>query len=77
MYQNTLTNKILESLVPLVGKLMAESIIKVQMQKLNLDPEKLTGAQLPQIAEKFETNVRIFVGTEKAAQLGALLKGLS
>jgi cytochrome oxidase Cu insertion factor (SCO1/SenC/PrrC family) len=77
MYQNTLTNKILESLVPLVGKIMAESIIKVQMQKLNLDPEKLTAQQLPQIAERFAANTKIFVGTEKAEQLGALLKGLS
>ncbi len=77
MYQNLLTNKIFESLVPLVGKIMAESIIKVQMQKLNLDPEKLTAGQLAAIADKFASNTKIFVGTEKAGQLGALLRGLA
>ncbi len=77
MYQNTLTNKIYDSLVPLVGKIMAESIIKVQMQKLNLDPEKLTTGELATIADKFAAHTKIFVGTEKAGQLGALLRGLA
>ena len=77
MYQNPLTNRIIELLVPLVGKVMAESVIKVQTQKLGIDPEKVSAGDLAKIAEKFASHIRIFVGTEKALQIGELIRLLA
>ncbi len=70
MYQNALANKIVEMLTPLVGAMMARSVIEVQAKRLGLDPEKITAAVLPQIAERFASHLKIFVGTEKASQIG-------
>ncbi len=77
MYQNVLANKIVELLTPLVGKTMAESVINVQAKKLGTDPENLTAAELPQIAERFAGHLKIFVGTEKALQIGESVKKLA
>lgn len=74
MYQNPLTNKIIELLIPLIGKVMAESVIKVQTKKMNADPEKLSTKDLSAIAERFEAHLKIFVGTEKASQIGATIR---
>jgi hypothetical protein len=57
-------------LTPLVGATMAASVISVQAKKLGTDPEKLTAAELPQFAERFAAHPKIFVGTEKARQIG-------
>jgi hypothetical protein len=70
MYQNPLTNRIEEILTPLVGAMMARSVIGVQTKKMGVDPEKLSAADLPQIAERFAAHLKIFVGTEKARLIG-------
>lgn len=77
MYQNPLTNRIIELLIPLVGKVMAESVIKVQTQKLGIDPEKISAGDLAKIGEKFAMHIRIFVGTEKARQIGEKIRELA
>ena len=77
MYQNALANRIVEMLTPLLGKTMAESVINVQAKKIGTDPEKITRAELPQIAQRFETHLKIFVGTEKAHQIGESVQKLS
>ncbi len=70
MYQNELANRIVEMLKPLVGAMMANSVIDVQAKRLGIDPEKISAAELPQFAERFASHLKIFVGTEKARQIG-------
>jgi hypothetical protein len=70
MYQNVLTNRIEEILTPLVGATMANSVIGVQAKRLGIDPEKISAAELPQFAERFAAHLKIFIGTEKARQIG-------
>jgi hypothetical protein len=77
MYQNPLTNRIVEMLASLVGKTMAESVVGVQAKKMGVDPEKFTAAELPQIAERFAAHLKIFVGTEKARQIGDSVRQLA
>jgi hypothetical protein len=77
MYQNPLTNRIVEMLASLAGKTMAESVVGVQAKKMGVDPEQFTAAELPQIAERFAANLKIFVGTEKARQIGDSVRQLA
>jgi hypothetical protein len=70
MYQNVLTNRIEAILTPLVGATMASSVIGVQAKRLGIDPEKISAAELPQFAERFAAHLKIFIGTEKARQIG-------
>jgi hypothetical protein len=77
MYQNALANKIVEMLTPLVGAMMANSVITVQTKKLGIDPEKVSAAELPKMAERFASHLKIFVGTEKARQIGESVQKLA
>jgi hypothetical protein len=77
MYQNALANRIVEMLTPLVGAMMANSVIGVQSKRLGIDPEKITTAELPQFAERFAAHLKIFVGTEKARLIGESVKNLA
>jgi hypothetical protein len=77
MYQNALANKIVDMLTPLVGAMMANSVITVQAKKMGIDPEKITVAELPQIAERFAGHLKIFVGTEKARLIGESVQKLA
>ncbi len=77
MYQNVLANKMVEMLTPLVGATMASSIIGVQAKHLGIDPEHISVADLPKFADRFAGHLKIFVGTEKAQQIGESVKKLA
>jgi hypothetical protein len=74
VHQNPLAQKVVDALSPLVGKTMAESVLTVQARRLGIEVDGLSPADLPRLARQFETHLKIFVGTEKASQIGRLVE---
>lgn len=66
----SLAVKIVNVLAPSVGKMMAESIVSNQCKRMNIKPDQLTSAALPQIAKGVEMGLKIFVGSSKAQEIG-------
>jgi hypothetical protein len=69
-YKNKNAKQILDILKPLVGELMATSIIKTQASKLGIDEEQITSVNVPQIAEGVRKGLVVFLGSEAAQQIG-------
>ena len=76
MVQNPLAAKVVGTLAPLVGKTMADSVLSVQAKRLAIEVEKLSAADLPALARQLEKHLKIFVGTEKAIQIGKVIEAL-
>jgi hypothetical protein len=68
-YLNPLTNKICSILSPLVGDMMANGIIKSQVNKVHLSEESISLAHLPILAEGIERGLVIFLGSDVAKQV--------
>jgi len=72
-YTNPLAQKIYNLLAPLIGPLMAESAIRLQSKKAGVTPETIAPDHLPVIAQEIEKAIRIFVGSDKARDISAVI----
>jgi|WetSurMetagenome_2_1015567.scaffolds.fasta_scaffold651500_2 hypothetical protein len=70
-YKNPYTRQMLDILKPLVGELMAVSIIKTQSAKICIDEEHINIANLPILAEGVRKGLVVFIGSDNAQQVGA------
>jgi len=72
-YTNPLAQKIYSLLAPLIGPLMAESAVRLQAKKAGVTPDAITPGNLPLIAQEIEKAIRIFVGSDKAREISAII----
>lgn len=70
-YRNIYAKQILDILKPLVGELMAVSIIKTQASKLGVDEENINVVNIAQLAEGIRKGLVVFIGSDAAQQIGA------
>jgi len=75
-YTNPLAQKIYSLLAPLIGPLMAESAVRLQAKKAGVTPETITENDLPLIAQEIEKAIRIFVGSDKAREIAAIITNI-
>ncbi|HOW81668.1 MAG TPA: hypothetical protein PK573_03840 [Spirochaetota bacterium] len=73
-YNNALTNRIYEILVPVLGDTMAIASIQIQAHKLNISPESITRNDLQPIADAVKKSLVVFLGTDSAAKLAEKIK---
>jgi hypothetical protein len=76
IYANPLAQKIYSLLAPLIGPLMAESAVRLQAKKAGVTPEMITVDHLPLIAQEIEKAIRIFVGSDKAKEIAAIITNI-
>ena len=69
--------RILELLTPGVGVIMAKSILDVQCKKIGKTPDSLSASDLSALGACVQTGVKIFLGTDKARELGLKISALS
>ena len=74
-----LKQEIVDMLSPLVGQIMARSILKVSCQqlKIDLDKEWMSAFDLPKVAAKIEASLSVFVGADRAREFRAKIEKLS
>ena len=75
-YANPLAQRIYGLLAPLVGPLMAESAVRLQAKKAGVTTEAISEANLPVIAQEIEKAIRIFVGSDKAKEVAAIIANI-
>jgi hypothetical protein len=68
-YNNPYTQKIYDIIVPLLGDLMTQNIIKLQSKKIGKNEENLLPKDLPQLAEAIKSGLVIFLGSEAAKNI--------
>ncbi len=75
-FNNQFAQRIYNLLALLIGPLMAESAVRIQAKKAGATPDTIGPAHLPLIAQEVEKAIRIFVGSEKAREVSAVIAGL-
>lgn len=68
-YTNPYTQKIFALLVPLVGEIMAQGIVKSQAGKIGRDEDSINSGDLPGLAEFIRKGLVLFVGSDVAKQI--------
>jgi hypothetical protein len=69
IYNNPYTQKIYVSLVPLLGEIVAQGVLKSQSNKLGKDSESLNHSDSTKIVEGLKKGLSIFMGSEAASQI--------
>ncbi len=75
-YTNTYTKKIHDLLVPLVGEIVTQAVLKNQASSLGKDEESLSFIDGPNLAEKIKKGITIFVGSEVAEKVASQIINL-
>ncbi len=70
-YNNQYAQKIYALLIPLVGDFVARSVLKTQASKLGLTEEKISKADLPNLAEGIRKGMMAFIGGDAAKQIAS------
>lgn len=65
-YSNLYTNRIFSELVPLIGSIVAKSVLKTVASKMGKTEETLSVADAAKIAEALEKGLSVFLGSEVA-----------
>jgi len=65
-YQNIYAQKVYETILPLLGEVMAQTVLKTQTKKIGKTEEMLTIADMPKLAEAVRLGLTIFLGSEGA-----------
>jgi hypothetical protein len=68
-YNNIYTKKIYAALVPIIGEIVAQGVLKSQAGKLGKDIESLTYDDSTKIINGLRSGLEIFIGYEAANQV--------
>ena len=68
-YNNPITQKVYEIILPLLGDIMTQNVLKIQAKKLGKTEEELTYENLPKLAESLKNGLMVFLGSEGANSL--------
>ncbi|MFN8255816.1 MAG: hypothetical protein U0W24_09025 [Bacteroidales bacterium] len=69
-YTNKYSQQVFEILSPLLGNIMAQSIINIHTLKVGKNPETLTNADIQKFSESIQNGITIFLGTDVAKTVG-------
>lgn len=70
-YQNNYAQKVYEIILPLLGDVMAQTVLKTQTKKIGKSEELITIADIPKLAEAIRMGLTIFLGSEGANNVAA------
>jgi hypothetical protein len=68
-YNNLYTKKIYEALIPIVGEIVAQGVLKTQSSRLGKTEDTLNYADSPKIVEGLKKGLVLFMGSEAANQV--------
>lgn len=68
-YTNAYARKLFNELMPLVGAIVAQSIIKRLAEKLGKTEETLSHFDTPEIVKGLEKGLSVFLGSDVASQV--------
>jgi hypothetical protein len=77
MDPNGITLKIQEILTPLVGSMMAESTVRISLTSAKATTTPITPVILEAIGKDLEHRLAIFLGSDKAAEIGKQVANIS
>jgi hypothetical protein len=66
---NDINVNIVNILTPFLGKVMAESSLKVNCKNLNIEPEQITPEHILGLCQNLVRGLKVFLGQEKAEQV--------
>jgi hypothetical protein len=72
-----LSDKIMELMVPLTGKMMAQSALQLTCSKLGIEAADIDETNLKAISEQMGKGLALFVGKEKAQELSESIQKLA
>jgi len=75
-YNNPYVQKNYTLLIPLVGNFVAWSILKTQTTKLGLTEEKISKADLPNLAERIRKGMMVFISGNGAKQIASKITSI-
>jgi hypothetical protein len=70
-FNNPYAKKVYDILLPLLGDLMAQSVLKIQSTKIGKGYELLTKQDMPKLAESIASGLIIFLGSDGAKDVAS------
>ena len=74
MTENKLVKRIEILLTPLLGVIMASVTVKIQCEKIGVNPDILSIPDLPKLGDAIEKALVVFVGSSKARDVAGSIK---
>ncbi len=74
MTENKLARRIEIVLTPLLGTIMAAVTVKIQCEKIGINPDALSIPDLPRLGNAIEKALIVFVGSSKARDVAGSIK---
>jgi len=75
-YTNSYSQKVYEVLLPLLGDLMAQSVLKIHTIKVGTSIENLNSTKLAALAESIKSGLIIFLGSDAAQTISAKIMNI-
>jgi hypothetical protein len=75
-YTNSYSQKVYEVLLPLLGDLMAQSVLKIHTIKVGTTIENLNANQMPALAQSIRSGLIIFLGSDAAQTICAKIMSI-
>ena len=73
---NRLAQEVEKILSEELGEFIAQATLKKGLEQIGCTADKLTGEQLPELAERLEKSVNFFAGSGKGAPLADRIRAL-
>ena len=70
-YANSYAQEAYDAIVPLLGDIMAQNVLKVQSQRIGKTEDTLTPADMQKLAETIKNGLIIFLGADGAGKVAA------
>jgi len=68
-FNNPITQKVYDIILPLLGDIMTQNVLKIQSRKIGKTEEGISAEDLPKLAESLKNGLMIFLGSEGASAL--------
>jgi hypothetical protein len=68
-YSNIYAQKVFEILAPLIGDMMAQGVINVQLKSIGKNESNLDKEDMPKLAEKIGQGLVVFLGSDTASKV--------
>jgi len=75
-YKNHYSQHIYDIIMPLVGDIMTQNILKIQSKKLGKNEESLTKDDIPKLALSIKAGLTVFVGSDAANTISTKVSGI-
>ncbi len=76
-YTNPYAQKAYEIIMPLMGDLMTQNVLKIQSKKIGKEAESLRREDMSILAESMKTGLAIFLGSEAAKTIAMKIAQIS